>query len=288
MHALSRIGPSLLALSLSLCAGGALAQAQPAPSTYEPSVGQEGKDVIWVPTPQALVDKMLNMAKVTPNDYVIDLGSGDGRTVITAAKRGVRALGIEYNPDMVELSKRNARKEDVSNRATFVKADLFESDFSQATVITMFLLPDINLKLRPKILNLKPGTRIVSNTFTMGEWSSDDSVNADEKEGCQSYCVAYLWIVPARAAGTWKLPQGELTLKQEFQMLSGQLRAGGKVATITNGRVRGDQLTFNADGVDYSGRVNGSRIEGVSNGGTGTWTATRAGKPVPAAAPART
>ena len=288
MHALSRIGPSLLALSLSLCAGGALAQAQPAPSTYEPSVGQEGKDVIWVPTPQALVDKMLNMAKVTPNDYVIDLGSGDGRTVITAAKRGVRALGIEYNPDMVELSKRNARKEDVSNRATFVKADLFESDFSQATVITMFLLPDINLKLRPKILNLKPGTRIVSNTFTMGEWSSDDSVNADEKEGCQSYCVAYLWIVPARAAGTWKLPQGELTLKQEFQMLSGQLRAGGKVATITNGRVRGDQLTFNADGVDYSGRVNGSRIEGVSNGGTGTLTATRAGKPVPAAAPART
>ena len=288
MHAVLRTRRSLLALLLSLCAGGALAQAQPAPSTYEPSVGQEGKDVIWVPTPQALVDKMLNMAKVTPHDYVIDLGSGDGRTVITAAKRGIRALGIEYNPDMVELSKRSAQVEGVSDRARFVKADLFESDFSKATVITMFLLPDINLKLRPKILDLKPGTRIVSNTFTMGEWSSDESVNADEKEGCQSYCVAYLWIVPAKTAGRWKLPQGELTLKQEFQMLSGQLRVGGKLTPITSGRVRGDQLSFNAGGVDYSGRVNGNSIEGTSNGSTGTWTATRTGKPVPAAAPART
>ncbi len=288
MHALLRTRRSLLALLLSLCAGGALAQAQPAPSTYEPSVGQVGKDVIWVPTPQALVDKMLTMAKVAPNDYVIDLGSGDGRTVVTAAKRGVRALGIEYNPDMVELSKHNAQKEGVSDRATFVKADLFKSDFSKATVITMFLLPDINLKLRPKILDLKPGTRIVSNTFTMGEWSSDESVNADEKEGCQSYCVAYLWIVPAKAAGTWKLPQGVLTLKQEFQMLSGQLSVGDKRTPITSGRVRGDQLTFNVDGVDYSGRVNGNRIEGLGNGGSATWTATRTGRPVPAAAPART
>src|SRR5258706_12969177 len=151
---MSRIG-----LALVLAAFTALAPAQ-APTTYEPEVGQAGKDVVWVPTPQALVDRMLDMAKVTQSDYLIDLGSGDGRTVITAAKRGVRALGIEYNPDMVELSKRNARVEGVVDRTTFVKADLFKSDFSKATVITMFLLDGINLKLRPTILRLKPATRI--------------------------------------------------------------------------------------------------------------------------------
>src|SRR5258706_9514513 len=166
---MSRIG-----LALVLAAFTALAPAQ-APTTYEPEVGQAGKDVVWVPTPQALVDKMLDMAKVTPKDYLIDLGSGDGRTVITAAKRGSKALGIEYNPDMVELSKRNAAKEGVTDKASFAKADLFESDFSQAQVITMFLLPSINLKLRPKILDLKPGTRIVSNTFDMGDWKDDET-----------------------------------------------------------------------------------------------------------------
>src|SRR5688572_22941785 len=160
-----------LALLLSLSTAFAFSQAQKAPApAYEPQVGQEGKDVVWVPTPQALVDKMLDMAKLTPKDYVIDLGSGDGRTVITAAKRGARALGIEYNPKMVELAKRSAEQEGVASRASFMKADIFESDFSEATVITMFLLPEINLKLRPKILGLKPGTRIVSNTFTMGDW----------------------------------------------------------------------------------------------------------------------
>ena len=168
---------SLLTLCLALFLGYGLAQAQPA-KEYEPSVGQEGKDVVWVPTPQALVDKMLDMAKVTPKDYVIDLGSGDGRTVITAAKRGSKALGIEYNPDMVELSKRNAAKEGVSDKANFVKADLFESDFSQAQVITMFLLPSINIKLRPKILDLKPGTRIVSNSFDMEDWKADETATA--------------------------------------------------------------------------------------------------------------
>src|SRR5918996_1177353 len=171
-------------LCLALSIPGGFVQAQPAKQEYEPQVGQEGKDVIWVPTPQALVDKMLDMAKVTPKDYVIDLGSGDGRTVITAAKRGAKALGIEYNPDMVELSKRNAAKEGGTSRASFTKADLFESDFSQATVITMFLLPDINLKLRPKILNLKPGTRIVSNSFTMGEWKADETAELSSAQGC--------------------------------------------------------------------------------------------------------
>ncbi len=208
---------------------------------FNPQVGQEGKDVIWVPTPQELVEKMLDMAKVTPQDYVIDLGSGDGRTVITAAKRGAKALGIEYNPDMVELSKRNAAKEGVSDKATFMKADLFEADLSQAQVITMFLLPDINLKLRPKLLNLKPGTRVVSNSFTMGEWQADETANV--KNGCASYCTAYLWIVPAKVDGTWQLPQGELMLKQEFQMVSGTLKTGNNAAPIKRqGHRRSDQI----------------------------------------------
>jgi precorrin-6B methylase 2 len=251
-----------LALLLSACSVGVLAQAQTAPSTtYTPSVGQRGKDVVWVPTPQALVDKMLDMAKVTPSDYVIDLGSGDGRTVITAAKRGARALGIEYNADMVELSKSNADKEAVNDRAKFAQADLFKSDFSEATVITMFLLPDINIKLRPKILGLKPGTRVVSNSFTMGEWSADETATVDEKGGCQSWCTAHLWIVPARVDGTWKLPQGELTLKQDFQMLSGTLRTEGKSLPVEGGRVRGEEIVFTAGGREYHGKVNGSRID---------------------------
>ena len=242
---------------------------------FQPQVGQEGKDVIWVPTPQALVDKMLDMAKVTAKDYVIDLGSGDGRTVITAAKRGAKALGIEYNPDMVELSRRNAAKEGVSDRASFVKADLFESDFSQAQVITMFLLPDINIRLRPKILNLKPGTRIVSNSFTMGDWSADET--ATVKEGCVSYCTALLWIVPAKVEGTWQTPQGELTLKQTYQMITGTLKSGNSSTAIANGKLNGDQISFSAGGNEYSGRVSGNAIEGVAKSSS-VWKATRAGK----------
>jgi Methyltransferase domain len=237
---------------------------------FQPQVGQEGKDVIWVPTPQALVNKMLDMGKVTAKDYVIDLGSGDGRTVITAAKRGAKALGIEYNPDMVELSKRNAAKEGVSDKAQFMKADLFESDFSQATVITMFLLPDINIRLRPKILDLKPGTRIVSNSFTMGDWTADETTTASE--GCTSYCTAYLWIVPAKVKGTWKLPQGELTLDQNYQMISGTLKSSANSTPITNGKLTGDQISFTAGGTQYTGHVNGNTIDG------GSWKATRVGK----------
>jgi SAM-dependent methyltransferase len=263
----------LLALCLAFIAACSFAQAQSAKDEYQPQVGQEGKDVIWVPTPQALVDKMLDMAKVTPNDYVIDLGSGDGRTVITAAKRGARALGIEYNPDMVELSKRNAAKAGVSDKANFVKADLFESDFSQAQVITMFLLPDINLKLRPKILDLKPGTRIVSNSFTMGDWKADET--ASVKDGCASYCTAYLWIVPAKVEGTWKLPQGELALKQTYQILSGSIRSGATPTPITDAKLNGEHISFTAGRVKYSGRVSGNSMDGES--GNGKWTATRAG-----------
>ena len=264
----------LLTLCLTLLLGYGLAQAQPA-KEYEPSVGQEGKDVVWVPTPQALVDKMLDMAKVTPKDYVIDLGSGDGRTVITAAKRGSKALGIEYNPDMVELSKRNAVKEGVSDKATFVKADLFESDFSQAQVITMFLLPSINIKLRPKILDLKPGTRIVSNSFDMEDWKADETATAS---GCDHWCTAHLWIVPAKVGGTWKLPQGELNLKQTFQMITGTLR-NGNVTTPISGKLNGDQISFTAGGAQYTGHVNGNAIEGTVKGGSNSsWSAQRAGR----------
>ncbi|HXG49976.1 MAG TPA: class I SAM-dependent methyltransferase [candidate division Zixibacteria bacterium] len=257
-------------LSVFLACGPVLAQpAKP----YEPQVGQEGKDVVWVPTPQALVEKMLDMAKVTAKDYVIDLGSGDGRTVIAAAKRGARAHGIEYNPDMVELSRRNAAREGVSDRATFEQADLFESDFSQATVITMFLLSSINLKLRPKILDLKPGTRIVSNTFDMGEWKADETGTAS---GCNDWCTAFLWIVPAKVGGTWKLPQGELTLKQTFQMISGTLRSGNTVTPVS-GRLDGDRITFTAGKARYTGRVSGNSMEGSVQGArSGSWSASRA------------
>jgi hypothetical protein len=261
----------ILALALVATAGNAMVQGQQ-PKEFEPQVGQEGKDVIWVPTPQALVDKMLDMAKVTPKDYVIDLGSGDGRTVITAAKRGSKALGIEYNPDMVELSKKNAAKEGVSDKASFMKADLFESDFSQAQVITMFLLSSINLKLRPKILDLKPGTRIVSNTFDMGDWKPDEDATVP---GCNSWCTAHLWIVPAKVEGTWTLPQGELTLKQTYQTITGTLKSGF-TATPVNGKLNGDQISFNAGTASYTGRVNGTSIEG--SGGGNRWSAKKVQK----------
>jgi hypothetical protein len=264
-----------LAAFLSAVATDGSLQAQTAQQDYQPQVGQEGKDVVWVPTPQALVDKMLDMAKLTPKDTLIDLGSGDGRTVITAAKRGARAYGVEYNPEMVELSKRNAAKEGVSETATFMKADLFETDFSHATVITMFLLPDINLKLRPKILDLKPGTRVVSNSFDMGEWKPDQTATVGE--GCNNWCTAHLWIVPAKAEGTWKLPQGELRLKQTFQTVSGTLRSSGNTAQISNGKLTGDQISFTAGGTQYTGKVNGNTMDLSSKSGGGL-KATRAGR----------
>ena len=248
---------ALSCLAVVIVVGAALAE------KFEPRVGQPGKDVVWVPTPQALVDRMLDMAKVTPSDFLMDLGSGDGRTVITAAKRGVRAVGVEFNPNMVALSRDNAKKAGVTN-ATFIEGDLFAADISKATVITLFLLPDINLRLRPKILDMKPGTRIVSNTFTMGDWKADDTADlgAGGNGNCnESWCTALLWIVPAKVGGTHKLPQGELTLKQEYQMLSGSFRTGGKTLAITDGRVRGEEISFKAGGKDYRGRVNNGKLE---------------------------
>jgi hypothetical protein len=249
-------------------AGAALAEQK----TFEPQVGQAGKDVIWVPTAQALVDRMLDLAKIRPDDFLIDLGSGDGRTVITAARRGTRAMGVEYNPDMVALSRANAKKAGVSDRATFVQGDLFQTDFSKATVITMFLLPSINLRLRPTILNMKPGTRVVSNSFDMGEWEPDQT--ADASDDCRSYCRALYWVVPAKVAGTWKVPDGELALEQHYQMLTGTLRAAGESIPISGGRMIGDRIVFSAGGAHYSGRVSGSTIEGMKRA-EASWSATR-------------
>jgi hypothetical protein len=253
------IGPVPQAL-----ANGTSAQATKSSSEYEPSVGQEGKDVVWVPTAQALVNKMLDMAKLTPSDILYDLGSGDGRTVITAAKRGSTAYGIEYNPKMVELSKRNAEKEGVAGKATFTQADIFETDFSKANVVTMFLLPELNLRLRPTILKMKPGTRVVTNSFSMGDWDADqtESVNED----CRSYCTAHLWIVPADVAGTWKLPQGELTLDQKYQVVSGNLKTAGNSAKV-DGKLNGEQIAFKVGDTQYSGRVSGDTIEGTAKTG---------------------
>jgi precorrin-6B methylase 2 len=275
VNRLSQLHARFTAAALLLTAAAALAQ--PAQKPFEPFSGQPGKDVVWVPTSQALVDKMLDMAKLTPSDIHMDLGSGDGRTVITAAKRGAHSTGIEYNPDMVELSKANAAKAGVTDKATFVKADLFETDFSKAGVITLFLLPDINLKLRPKILDLKPGTRIVSNTFTMGEWKDDETATVDEAAGCSYYCTAHLWIVPAKVAGTWHATQGDFTLKQEFQMVQGSLKSGSDTQIISNAKLRADQLSFSAGGATYAGHVNGNTIDGTvtTGGNSAKWTATR-------------
>ncbi|MCM3878476.1 MAG: class I SAM-dependent methyltransferase [Vicinamibacterales bacterium] len=253
---------TLTAVALLLIASIASAQ-QAGTATFEPRVGQPGKDVVWVPSPQTLVDKMLDMAKLTPQDYLMDLGSGDGRTVITAAKRGATAQGVEYNPDMVVISKASAEKEGVSAKATFVQADLFKTDLSKATVITMFLLPSINMQLRPTLLNLKPGTRVVSNTFTMEDWQPDETFSVANP--CVSWCTALLWIIPAKVQGTWKTPDGNLTLNQQFQMLTGTL---GTTA-IADGKMNGDQITFTAGGKKYAGRVNGATIQGQG------WTASR-------------
>ena len=282
-----RAAPAFAAalLASTLAVHGAFA-AQPAaaPSKdYSPSVGQEGKDVIWVPTPQALVERMLQMANTKPTDYVVDLGSGDGRTVITAAKKfGTRALGIEYNPDMVELAKRNAEKEGVSDKATFMQGDIFQTDFSKANVLTLYLLPSLNVKLRPTILNMRPGTRVVSHAFTMDDWQADQ---VDSSEGR----TAYLWIVPAKVGGTWKIDVAgsgtrsyEATFLQQYQNIGGSAKADNKTVQFSNGKLRGETVTFTiADDAntrrDFTGRVNGNRIEGTVKSGAAEskFTATR-------------
>ena len=270
-----------------LVIGSATAQAQaPAPSTepapnpaaqapFEPTVGQAGKDVVWVPTPAALVEKMLDMAGVTADDFVMDLGSGDGRNIIAAAKRGATAVGVEYNPEMVELSRKSAEAAGVAGKATFVQGDMYEADISRATVLALFLLPHNLDKLVPKFLALPAGTRIVGNTFSPAGWAADESETIEGD--CTSWCTSLLWIVPARVEGRWRLPEGELELGQEFQIVSGTMTSGGSKSEV-KGKLRGDIITLYGDNLEYTGRINGTTIEGTMKTTAGVaspWRATR-------------
>ena len=226
----------------------------------EPEIGQAGKDVVWVPTPEDLVEKMLDLAKVTPADLVIDLGSGDGRNVVAAARRGARAIGIEYDDNLVQVSRRWARTMKVEDKATFVQADMFAADFSNATVLALFLLPSNLLQLKEKFLDLRPGTRIVANTFAISGWQPDDVAKTED---CTTWCTALLWIVPAKVAGVWSSARGDLTLKQDHQMLTGTLKTEKETVELTNGRVRGDQIMFTAGKEHFVGLVTGSKIDGA-------------------------
>jgi hypothetical protein len=270
-----------------------IAAAQPAAgsSNFVPQVGQQGKDVIWVPTPDQLVDRMLRMAQVTPNDFVVDLGSGDGKIVIAAARDfKARSLGVEFNPDMVGVARRNAEKAGVSNLAKFEQGDIFLFDYSAATVVTMYLLPGLNMKLRPTLLKMKPGTRLVTHQFTMGSWEPDDSTTVDGRPG-------YLWIVPASVGGGWKLTttdgrgagETNLSFTQVFQNVSATARMSSMEGRLRAVKLSGDLLNFELmddRGVlrTYSGRVAGDRIEGSTravDGATGTFVAQRTGMATP-------
>ncbi len=255
---------SCLCLALTLSPG-SFAQAP-----FEPKPGLPGKDVVWVPTPADVVERMLDLAGVTPNDVVMDLGSGDGRNIIAAAKRGARAIGVEYNPDLVELSRQHARDAGVADKATFVQGDMYKADISQATVLALFLTPEVLDQMRDTFLAMKPGTRIVLNTFSVTDWEPD----VTERIGppCTAYCTALLVVVPARVAGTWRMNDAQMILRQDFQFVKGTIGA----AEVT-GRLRGDTITLKSGNREYSGRVIGNRIEGTATieGRQMQWTATR-------------
>jgi hypothetical protein len=260
--------------------------------------------VPYVPTPQEVVDKMLAMAKVTPNDFLIDLGSGDGRIVVTAAKKhGARGFGVDLNPVRIGEAVANAMRNGVSDRAEFYQRNLFETDLSPASVVTMYLLPRVNMELRPRLLNLQAGTRIVSHDFDMDDWKPEETVHLEVKEKYGSAggtSSIYFWIVPAKVAGNWNWEQNvggkaqnlELALEQKFQVISGTLRVNGNAVKITDARLRGDQIGFSATAtlngapvkMAFSGRVSGDNIFGsVALSGTRSqsqfeWTAARSSK----------
>jgi SAM-dependent methyltransferase len=258
-----------------------LAQPAAAQKAYEPQIGQAGKDVIWVPTPDEVVDRMLRMAQVGPGDLVFDLGAGDGKIAIAAAKKfGARSVGIEYNPDMAKYAQANVEKAGVTGKARIVNGDIFAIDFTQATVITMYLLPALNLKLRPQILSMRPGTRVVSHSFTMDDWEPDETSVMDGRR-------AYFWIVPANVNGGWALEIGgdkaEIAFDQRFQKIDGTINLGHAQGGLRNARLSGVNIGFtyvDNSGVrhDYVGRVAGGKMEGsfrTDNGGEGRWTATK-------------
>jgi SAM-dependent methyltransferase len=253
-----------------------LAQTTGTSTPFQPSVGQEGKDVVWVPTSPELLEKMLDMAKVTPQDFVMDLGSGDGRNIIAAARRGASGLGVEFNPDMVALSERLAREAGVADRAKFVQGDMYVADISKATVLALFLLPHNLEKLQDKFLALPPGTRLVMNTFAVPGWEADAMETITDN--CSSWCTSLLYIVPANVAGTWRFDGGELVLTQQFQHVSGTRTASGDSTPIADGRLRGADLSMVVGDTTYTGRVDGHRITGTARSADGTsrtWSATR-------------
>ena len=237
---------------------GSPAAAQTRP--FEPEIGLGGKDVVWVPTPPELVERMLDLAAVTPADVVMDLGSGDGRNVIAAARRGARAIGVEYNPDLVRLSTERAEEAGVAGRASFVEGDMFRADISRATVLALFLLPANLETLRDQFLAMAPGSRIVLNTFDIPDWTPDESVKLD---GCQHWCTALLYVVPARVAGRWAVEGGTLELTQTFQMVSGTLTTANGPQRVT-GRLRGTMLTLDGAGTALTGVVSADGIDGPS------------------------
>ena len=241
--------------------------------SFQPVPGQPGKDVVWVPTPPALIEKMLDMAQVGPRDFVMDLGSGDGRNIIAAAKRGARGLGVEYNEEMVQLSRRVAQKEGVADKAKFVQGDMFEADISKATVMALFLLPDNLRKLTPKFIEqLRPGTRLVMNGFPIPGWDPDKTETATGE--CGNWCTSHLYYAPAKAAGQWRMAQGTLRIEQNFQMLSGTLNK----APISSARLKGQEISFTVGDTEYVGRVNGNVMSGEVKGPRpGQWRATRFG-----------
>jgi quinoprotein glucose dehydrogenase len=249
------------------------AQSGAAQDPYKPTVGQPGRDAVWVPTTEAMVEKMLDHAKVTPNDFVMDLGSGDGRMIIAAARRGARGLGVEFTPELVEFSKRRAAEAGVGDKAMFAQGDMYEADISKATVLALFLLPENIEKLVPKFLALPPGTRIVANTYWVHDWEPDDT---QVLEGdCQSWCTSKLFIIPARVQGSWRLPDGTLALTQRYQMVEGTYSRPSGAPQTVKGRLRGRSIEFTMGGVDYSGTVAGDRIEATSTSGASKLVATR-------------
>ena len=249
-----------LALALTL---GTVAHGQEPKKPFEPTSGQAGKDVVWVPSTAGMVNKMLAMAKVTPDDFVMDLGSGDGRNIIAAAKLGARALGVEFNPDMVALSRQRAAEAGVADKAQFVEGDMYAADISKANVLALFLLP-VNLnRLMPKFLEMAPGSRIAGNTFGIDDWDPDDRFMLEEGADCTSFCEALLWIVPAKAAGTWTMANGSMTLTQKFQMIQGSITTGDGTHAIGSPALKGVDLSFIAGGLIYTGKITGNQIEGT-------------------------
>jgi precorrin-6B methylase 2 len=273
----------LWALAAALFAAAPAAYAQQ--KDFKPHVGQQGKDVVWVPTPDEVVERMLNMAQTKPEDYVIDLGAGDGKIAIAAAKKfGARSLGIEYNPDMAALAQRNAQAAGVQGKAQIVQGDIFVTDFTQATVLTMYLLPSLNMKLRPQILAMRPGTRVVTHAFNMEDWEADESSDVDGRR-------AYLWIVPANVSGRWAMELSgaggseklSLNLEQKFQKIEGVAYLGSILAGLREPRLSGFRISFayvDNRGVrrDFAGRVTGGTMEGsfrTDGGAEGRWTAAK-------------